>query len=220
MLYKLFTGFDYNSFINIKFIIIMSLFFIFSNFYFFSSFNILVSFILSSYSRFNEWKLKFKGFSYSIFRFFLFLFIVKIIGLFPYVFSPTSHFFFIIFYSLLFWSVIFISSLFFSPIIFFSFLTPSGRPVILVPLLKIIELIRKLIRPLTLSLRLSINITTGHIFIVLLSTYMSVLFFRLSILYFIFLFFCVSYFFFEIFVSFIQAFVYSLLLNQYMGEHS
>lgn len=165
---------------------------------------------------------------YTLFRFFslvgislfILLILLKFFGLFPYIFSFTSHFFYLIIISFLIWFFCFSSSILFLPLSFMSSFTPSGSPLFLVFLLNWIELVSLIIRPLTLSLRLSINITTGHIFIILLRSLLLYLFFSLSFFSFlIFLFILIFYFFFEFFVCFIQSFVYCLLINQYLDEH-
>jgi len=49
-------------------------------------------------------------------------------------------------------------------------LVPSGTPYVLMPFMVIIELIRNIIRPLTLSVRLAANIVAGHLLLTLLSS--------------------------------------------------
>jgi len=44
-------------------------------------------------------------------------------------------------------------------------LIPQGTPVVLIPFIVLIELIRILIRPFTLSIRLTANIIAGHLLI-------------------------------------------------------
>jgi F-type H+-transporting ATPase subunit a len=45
----------------------------------------------------------------------------------------------------------------------FEYLVPQGTPSILIPFIVIIETIRNLIRPGTLAVRLTANITAGHL---------------------------------------------------------
>jgi ATP synthase subunit 6 len=49
-----------------------------------------------------------------------------------------------------------------------SHLVPQRTPNFLIPFIVIIELVRRLIRPMTLSVRLTANIIAGHLLIVLL----------------------------------------------------
>lgn len=46
---------------------------------------------------------------------------------------------------------------------------PNGTPVVLIPFIVIIETIRTLIKPITLSVRLAANIVAGHLLISLLT---------------------------------------------------
>jgi len=52
-------------------------------------------------------------------------------------------------------------------------LVPIGTPPILIPFIVLIELIRTIIRPLTLAVRLTANIIAGHLLLVLLSSLMT-----------------------------------------------
>lgn len=146
---------------------------------------------------------------------FFYIFCRKLLGLFPFCFGWTAHILVILQLSLALWFVINIRSLTFNFISYISHFTPQGVPLILGLFLAKIELIRRIIRPLTLSLRLGINITTGHILLALIRV-IGVS----SGLGFIIIFFLVFYFFFELFVMFIQAVVFTLLLSQYFEENS
>ena len=53
---------------------------------------------------------------------------------------------------------------------------PIGSPVPLIPIIVLIEIIRNLIRPITLSVRLVANIIAGHLLLHLVSTYICYIF--------------------------------------------
>lgn len=50
----------------------------------------------------------------------------------------------------------------------FAHLVPLGTPIILMPFIVLIESIRNIIRPITLSVRLAANLTAGHLLLILL----------------------------------------------------
>lgn len=138
----------------------------------------------------------------------------KLLGLFPFSFGWTSHIMIIFPIAFRLWVRIKLSKLFSSPIGYFSAFTPQSVPLALGVFLSQIEFVRKFIRPLTLSLRLGIKVTTGHILLSLISVIgvSRKWFFVILIL-------LRGYFVFEIFVMVIQAVVFNLLLSQYLeGE--
>jgi len=143
-------------------------------------------------------------------RFFLILG-CKIWGLFPYVFGLTTQMVMTFTASWVLWLRIVWSRGEFSILKFFSNFTPSGAPGYLAPVLSIIEIVRRIIRPLTLSLRLRIKITTGHVFISLMGVRRNALLLVVILMW--------GYLLFEIGIGFIQGFVFSLLTAQYLGEH-
>jgi len=55
------------------------------------------------------------------------------------------------------------------PQIILAHLVPTGSPNLLMPFIVLIELVRSIIRPLTLSVRLVANIVAGHLLLTLLS---------------------------------------------------
>ncbi len=121
--------------------------------------------------------------------------------------------------SLIVWFSIVLSRLEFSFVRFLSHFTPRGSPVYLVPVLKLIELVSNLIRPLTLALRLSINMTTGHILISLISTRGRISLFSINPMFLLIVILISGYILFEVGICFIQGFVFSLLGVQYLKEH-
>jgi len=98
-------------------------------------------------------------------------------------------------------------------------LLPEGTPTLLIPVLIIIETISLFIRPLALGVRLTANLTAGHLLIGLISTAAVVLLplmpavailtttvlFLLTLL--------------EVAVAIIQAYVFVLLLSLYLQEN-
>ena len=147
--------------------------------------------------------------------FFVYVCFENLLGLFPYTFRITRHIVLKFYLAFEFWLVIVIYGVYQNFYGFISHFTPMGRPIGLAFPLKYIEWIRLLIRPLTLSLRLAVNIRTGHIFIGLLRTG----FIMSGGLGLVVIFVCFfGYILFEIFVSFIQGFVFRLLLVQYADE--
>ena len=93
-------------------------------------------------------------------------------------------------------------------------LVPLGTPVILQPFMVIIELIRNVIRPLTLRIRLIANIIAGHLLLTLLGTIRN-LGVRVLILVIVgmILILCL-----ELGVAVIQAYVFTLLSRLYVRE--
>ena len=103
-------------------------------------------------------------------RIFISVILINFLGLFPYIFTPTSHFSVTLRLSLPLW-VGYIIIRFVKQIeINMAHLVPLGTPVLLIPLMVIIERVRLLIRPFTLAIRLAANIIAGHLLLVLLGS--------------------------------------------------
>lgn len=161
-----------------------------------------------------------KGFNMIVVAIFFTTLLTKIFGLCPYKYRGMTLFYTSFSVSLIVWGAINLSRLFWNVTVYFSHLTPEGTPGLLNPLLNLIELRRKLIRSFTLSLRITINITTGHVLMTLLRSSTVGLLIRGSIFFpGILLAVQTGYFLFEFGVCFLQAYVFSLLLYQYLGEH-
>jgi F-type H+-transporting ATPase subunit a len=104
-----------------------------------------------------------------MFSLFIFILSNNLIGLIPYSFASTSHF--ILTFSLSFSIVLgaTILGLQEHSLKFFSLFVPAGCPLILVPLLVLIEFISYLARNVSLGLRLAANILSGHMLLNILS---------------------------------------------------
>ncbi len=98
-----------------------------------------------------------------IFSLFIFILVANVIGLFPFSFTVTSHIAVTFAFAALVFLVCIIVGLVRHGLHFFSLFVPQNTPILLLPLLILIELISFLSRPLTLSIRLFANMTAGHI---------------------------------------------------------
>lgn len=101
-------------------------------------------------------------------RIFIFVLIRNIIGIFPYVFTPSAHIVFSLSLALTIWLSIILYGWLNKTNKIFIHLVPVGTPYALIPFMVIIESIRNLIRPGSLAVRLSANIIAGHLLIRLL----------------------------------------------------
>nr|YP_009947898.1 ATP synthase F0 subunit 6 [Aclees cribratus]QOH97066.1 ATP synthase F0 subunit 6 [Aclees cribratus] len=121
----------------------------------------------------NEFKILIKNKNYkgsTIFFTSLFTFIMlnNFLGLFPYIFTSSSHLNFTLTLSLPLWLSFFIFGWFKNTTLMFAHLVPQGAPNILLPFLVIIESISNFIRPGTLAIRLTANMIAGHLLVTLL----------------------------------------------------
>ena len=145
-----------------------------------------------------------------------FILSINLLGLVPFVYGATRNIWIAASMALVFWTLIVLSGWMSFPKESAAHLAPAGAPGPLVPLLVLIETVRLLIRPLTLTLRLVANIRAGHIIIGLIANALTVT--NLHTTPFVF-FIHVGYNIFELFVCFIQAYVFSLLIKLYTEEH-
>ena len=97
-----------------------------------------------------------------IFSLFIFVLFCNMLGMFPYSFTVTSH----IIVTLAFAMFIFIGVTILGFVIhgfkYLKIFVPSGVPMVLLPIIMIIEIISYLSRPVSLSVRLFANMMAGH----------------------------------------------------------
>lgn len=101
---------------------------------------------------------------------FFFVIFTNVLGLFPYVFTRSSHIVFTIMLAFPIWVGTIIYSVIFQYMKILTHLLPTGTPNILIPVIVIIETIRNIIRPGTLSIRLAANMIAGHLLLSLLGS--------------------------------------------------
>nr|QMS48880.1 ATP synthase F0 subunit 6 [Ilisha elongata] len=149
----------------------------------------------------------------------LFLITLNMLGLLPYTFTPTTQLSLNMGFAVPLWLATVITGMRNQPTATLGHLLPEGTPTLLIPVLIIIETISLFIRPLALGVRLTANLTAGHLLIQLIATAVFVLLpmmptvailtatvlFLLTLL--------------EIAVAMIQAYVFVLLLSLYLQEN-
>nr|ACV95872.1 ATP synthase subunit 6 [Cynoscion leiarchus] len=149
----------------------------------------------------------------------IFLITLNILGLLPYTFTPTTQLSLNLGLAVPLWLGTVLIGLRNQPTAALGHLLPEGTPTPLIPVLIIIETISLFIRPLALGVRLTANLTAGHLLMQLTSTaafvllsmmptvavLTTVLLFLLTLL--------------EVAVAMIQAYVFVLLLSLYLQEN-
>nr|AFE61985.1 ATP synthase F0 subunit 6 [Hynobius chinensis] len=149
----------------------------------------------------------------------VFLMTINLLGLLPYTFTPTTQLSLNLGLAVPFWLATILIGLRNQPTAAFGHLLPEGTPTLLIPILIIIETISLFIRPLALGVRLTANLTAGHLLIQLIATATLVLLPLMpvvSILTMMTLFLLTLL---EIAVAMIQAYVFVLLLSLYLQEN-
>ena len=98
-----------------------------------------------------------------VFSLFMYILVVNMIGLIPYTFTVTSHIIITASLALLVFTIVIAYGFWKNGLHFFKLFAPSGIPIILMPLIILIEVMSFLSRPLSHSLRLFANMLAGHI---------------------------------------------------------
>nr|YP_008758321.1 ATP synthase F0 subunit 6 [Rhodeus sinensis]AGX85305.1 ATP synthase F0 subunit 6 [Rhodeus sinensis] len=149
----------------------------------------------------------------------MFLITTNMLGLLPYTFTPTTQLSLNMGLAVPLWLATVFIGMRNQPTVALGHLLPEGTPIPLIPVLIIIETISLFIRPLALGVRLTANLTAGHLLIQLIATAVFVLLpmmpvvaistatvlFLLTLL--------------EVAVAMIQAYVFVLLLSLYLQEN-
>lgn len=108
------------------------------------------------------------GITFLTVRLFIFIVINNVLGLAPYIFTRRRHLTFTVALALPLWVGHIVFAWVKTPNNMLAHLVPLGTPGPLMPLIVLIELVRRVIRPLTLSVRLAANIVAGHLLLTLL----------------------------------------------------
>nr|AGA83696.1 ATP synthase subunit 6 [Schistolais leucopogon reichenowi] len=149
----------------------------------------------------------------------VFLLLINLLGLLPYTFTPTTQLSMNLALAFPLWLATLLTGLRNQPSITLGHLLPEGTPTLLIPALILIETTSLLIRPIALGVRLTANLTAGHLLIQLVSTATVALMPTMpavSLLTFLILFLLTIL---EVAVAMIQAYVFVLLLSLYLQEN-
>jgi F-type H+-transporting ATPase subunit a len=149
-----------------------------------------------------------------IFTLFMFVLVLNMLGMMPYSFTVTSHI--IVTFALA--AFIFLGVTLIGFIKhgakFLKFFVPEGVPILMLPLLVVIEVISYLTRPLSLSVRLFANMMAGHTMLKVFGAFVVALgYFGLLPLTFM-----VAFTGLEILVAFLQAYVFAILTCIYLND--
>nr|AFN61645.1 ATP6 [Lanius mackinnoni]AFN61647.1 ATP6 [Lanius mackinnoni] len=149
----------------------------------------------------------------------MFLLTVNLLGLLPYTFTPTTQLSMNLALAFPLWLATLLTGLRNQPSISLGHLLPEGTPTPLIPALILIETTSLLIRPLALGVRLTANLTAGHLLIQLISTATVVLISIMPAISFLTLLILFLLTILEVAVAMIQAYVFVLLLSLYLQEN-
>ena len=155
-----------------------------------------------------------------IFSIFIFIFFCNFLGLLPHSLAVTSHILINAAIAAVLFIVIIITGFVRNGVHFLRIFVPHGVPIVMMPLMIILELFSFLVRPLSLSIRLFANMLAGHILLGVFAGMCASLLAAgwlagLSILP---LTLNVAITGFEFFVAFLQAYIYTVLAAVYLRD--
>ena len=150
-----------------------------------------------------------------IFTFFLYILSCNLLGLMPFGFTVTSHISNTLTLSVLAISLVTFAGINENGMQFFRTFLPHGIPMWLAPLIIVIEVVSYLFKPLSLSLRLAINMIAGHIMLEVIASFLENINIVLSPFPLLML---VLLIIFEVFVSVLQAYLFTKLTCVYLGS--
>ena len=155
-----------------------------------------------------------------IFSIFIFIFFCNVLGLLPHSLAVTSHILVNAALAAVLFTVIIITGFARNGLHFLHIFIPQGVPVVMMPLMVVLELFSFLVRPISLSIRLFANMLAGHILLGVFAGMCASLLAAgwlagLSILPLIL---NVAITGFEFFVAFLQAYIYTVLAAVYLRD--
>nr|QNK04387.1 ATP synthase F0 subunit 6 [Gadiculus argenteus]BBA30539.1 ATPase subunits 6 [Gadiculus argenteus thori] len=149
----------------------------------------------------------------------LFLISLNMLGLLPYTFTPTTQLSLNLGLAVPLWLATVLIGLRNQPTHALGHFLPEGTPTALIPILIVIETISLFIRPLALGVRLTANLTAGHLLIHLISSAAFVLSPTMPLIAILTAILLLMLTLLEVAVAMIQAYVFILLLSLYLQEN-
>nr|YP_009388929.1 ATP synthase F0 subunit 6 [Cyrtopodion scabrum]BAX77915.1 ATPase subunit 6 [Cyrtopodion scabrum] len=149
-----------------------------------------------------------------------YILLLNLLGLLPYTFTPTTQLSLNMGLAIPLWLATVLIGLRNQPSTSLAHMLPTGTPLLLIPILITIETISLIIRPLALGVRLTANLTAGHLLMTLISTAamtLPPLSYTLAATTTVILIMLMTL---EIAVAVIQAYVFTLLLSLYLQENT
>lgn len=160
-----------------------------------------------------------QGMSNLLLSVFYIILVINLLGLLPGTFRLSSHFLFSISLGVPLWFALLLIRFRKFPVTKLGQYIGTGIPSVLGPPIGACEIIRTIIRPLALGLRLAANILAGHVITSLVANCLVYVFLTGSVRMFIFGAISFGLFLFEGAVCIIQAYVFILLLRVYIQEY-
>lgn len=150
-----------------------------------------------------------------IFTIFMFVLSCNLLGMIPFTFTVTSHI--IVTFAMAIFVFLGVTLVGFvrHGWHYLSLFLPAGVPVVMAPLMIVIELVAYLVRPVSLSIRLAANMTAGHIVMKVIASFVIMGGFIIGPIPFAFLTILTG---FEIFVAVLQAYIFAILSCVYLSD--
>jgi F-type H+-transporting ATPase subunit a len=156
-----------------------------------------------------------------VFSLFMFVLFTNLIGLVPFTFSVTSQIVVTASLALLVFFTVIIHGFWQHGLHFLKLFAPSGIPILILPLIVVIEIMSFLARPISHSVRLFANILAGHITLQLVASFVTMIG-ALGVIGWIGatlpLVFTVALYALELLVAFLQAYVFAILTCIYLND--
>ncbi|MEE9273286.1 MAG: F0F1 ATP synthase subunit A [Robiginitomaculum sp.] len=163
--------------------------------------------------------LKFFPFIYALFMFILF---ANVLGLIPFLFTTTSHIIVTFALALMVMTTVLVVGIWKNGFKFLKLFVPSGVPIVILPLVVLLEIISFISRPFSHGIRLWANMLAGHIMLKLFAAFIIMMFAGLAgvakigaVAPFIMV---VALTPLEILVAFLQAYVFAILTSVYIND--